>query len=468
MRRAALSLFVRFLRFLLFCCVLAPVWAQPSDLDARVQQFLDRSLPRLGRNLAVGDLGSVLAAPSRYDPNLYFHWTRDAALVVDALVQLLPYVENTPAEDALTRFLENHVRLVAKLQSLPSKYGLSDTRYNVAGTLDVSDWPRPQHVGPALRALALMRYRELQRGKLSAEIEPLSRIVVERDLDSVGRTCSARSFDLWETSYGFHYYTRVVQLGALEAGIRVFGGQAHPLWPASVKQLRRDLAAHWREADRVYAFSDGALFDQQGDPVTEPRVGLDIAFVLAANHARLRDGAFSPLDERLWSTAHSFEEYFRRTLPLNQRHVRGPALGRHLADAAAGRGSFIATAARAEHCFRIARALRDGPEGELIADRDRRATLEDVLGSPLERDVLFPLPDGTLAEAFARKGEAFLLTALEQIGGDGLVAFQFDGETGAPRSARDHSWSYAALLTAILEREAWHRSSANFSQLRLR
>ena len=34
----------------------------------------------------------------------------------------------------------------------------AETRVNADGTLDVTDWPRPQHDGPALRALTLMRW----------------------------------------------------------------------------------------------------------------------------------------------------------------------------------------------------------------------------------------------------------------------------------------------------------------------
>lgn len=444
---------------------LAPAAAAP-DLDSQIQHFVDRSLPRLGANLSVGAPGSIVAAPSRKDPNYYFHWNRDSALVVDALVRLLPYLGDLNRRP-VQQFIESYVRFSAHLQELPSAYGLSDTRFTVEGGLDTSKWARPQQDGPALRALALLRYRSAAHAPLSSDIPSLLRTVIERDLDEVARVYRQPCYDLWEFSYGFHFYTRVVQLGALEAGSRAWGAEAHPLWADAAQELRRQLPAHWNAAQNIYTFSEGPTVDEDRNLVRPPGGGLDSSAVLAVNHGRVAGPRFSNRDERLWSTLDKLEAIFRVSFPLNQRYPRGPAIGRHEGDGYyGGNAFFFLIAGYAEHYFRLAEFARGTP-GTMEVTALRAPTLTEVLDRPVEVGTVIHLPDAPLADAFARKGEAFLRTMLDQIPEDGMMAEQFDKVTGQPRSARDLTWSYASLLTAILQREEWRRSSVDFSRVSL-
>ena len=128
--------------------------------------------------------GAVVASPvlAAYDPDpdYFFHWYRDAALVMDALRLLrgdVPQADGlfqdyvrfnldlaaldgrdvTPGwEDRATpdfrQFLRKNIAL-AYGEAIPA-----ETRVNPDGTLDITDWPRPQHDGPALEALTLMRW----------------------------------------------------------------------------------------------------------------------------------------------------------------------------------------------------------------------------------------------------------------------------------------------------------------------
>lgn len=133
--------------------------------------------------------GSVLASPelASYDPNpgYFFHWVRDSAIVIDALRVLL--AEQTLGSDA-TRYLVDFVNFSLGLCQLDGRaflrrgdyrqvidpaflpharsdrdlsqvYGvLGEARYNADGTLDILNWARPQNDGPALRALAVLRF----------------------------------------------------------------------------------------------------------------------------------------------------------------------------------------------------------------------------------------------------------------------------------------------------------------------
>src|SRR5579863_3664695 len=135
--------------------------------------------------------GSVVASPVLADwnpePDYFFHWYRDSALVMDALRLLLNAGAFGP--EALTHF-RDFVRFSLSLQKLDGRalaadstrrehcatefvrflrsetelaavHGdavLADTRVNADGTLDISKWTRPQHDGAPLRALAVLRW----------------------------------------------------------------------------------------------------------------------------------------------------------------------------------------------------------------------------------------------------------------------------------------------------------------------
>ena len=122
------------------------------------------------------------------DPDYFFHWLRDSALVVDALRHVI--AEGAFAGEGLSRFKEfvafslslnrldgagflrlagdfrknidpfflQFVRDDSDLRNITGDRVLGEPRFNPDATLDISKWSRPQHDGPALRALALMRF----------------------------------------------------------------------------------------------------------------------------------------------------------------------------------------------------------------------------------------------------------------------------------------------------------------------
>src|SRR5271167_2679286 len=134
--------------------------------------------------------GSIVASPvlGAYDPepDYFFHWYRDSALVIDALRLLsedknagidatsafADFVQFSIALNALdgraitatdwrSRVAENFVQYLRTDSELESIHGdavAAETRVNPDGTLDVSRWARPQHDSPALRALTVLRW----------------------------------------------------------------------------------------------------------------------------------------------------------------------------------------------------------------------------------------------------------------------------------------------------------------------
>ena len=196
--------------------------AENAGLDGRIQAMLAKSLPRLACNLSVGSPGSIVASPQAQKPNYYFHWIRDSALVIQALSRLLPYVTDTSNEVRIRQLTGDFVTLSSTLQHSPTPYGFGETRFNADGSIDQSTWPRPQFDGPALRALALLDYLGRAGAALDAKAAAAAESVVRRDLDATARHYNDKGFDLWEYSRGFHFYTRMVQEGALLKGQRYF------------------------------------------------------------------------------------------------------------------------------------------------------------------------------------------------------------------------------------------------------
>jgi glucoamylase len=442
--------------------------AENAGLDRRIQEMLVKSLPRLACNLSTGLPGSIVASPQTQDPNYYFHWIRDSALVIQALSRLVPYVTDTSNEVRIRQLIGDFISLSTRLQHSPGSYGFGETRFNVDGSIDESTWPRPQFDGPALRAMALLDYLGRAGAALDAKTVAAAEAVVRRDLDATARHHSDKGFDLWEFSRGFHFYTRMVQEGALLRGEGYFKNRAKPEWQQAADELRLQLNHHWHAEFGTIGdddLSSGPSTDQSGGPVDDSESAFSTSAVLAVNHADLWGQGFDDLDGRVWSSLWKQQDYFRKNFPFNAIRRLGPGIGRGPDDDYyGGNAFFFLTAAFAEHDFRVASRLMQ-QEGVLLVDKNRLPTLRHVLTADVKEGTKFALPSKELADAFAREGEAFLQTILDVTPPDGSMSEQFSKENGSPVSAKDLSWSYASVLTAILAREEWSRSSVDFSEI---
>ena len=376
-------------------------------------------------------LGSVVASPvlAAYDPepDYFFHWYRDSAVVMDALRIL--FERGTLGDEALQLF-EQFVGfslaldeldgrpLVAQpqwrervqpayLQYLRNDADLSlahgeriraETRLNADGSLDISQWPRPQHDGIATRALTLMRWLELPL--LDAELRARATGLLQTDLHYLRRHWQEPCYDIWEEDLGQHYYTLVAVAAALGDD------------PA-VASIARLLDGFWDAARGYYrsrVLSSGADSAKQ----------LDIAVILAAVHTDLPGMRHSPGDPRIHATLTHLEELFAAQYPINaQRPVgSGPAMGRYAGDVYYSGGAYyFSTLGAAELCYRA--ACRMAPEA---------------------------------AQTWLQRGDAFLETVRAFTPPTGDLSEQFDQKTGAQSSARHLTWSYAAFISAVAAR----------------
>jgi glucoamylase len=385
-----------------------------SGLLRSISSPVVKSRPGFGQ-VIVPASGSILASPALAaydpDPDYFFHWYRDSALVMDALAL------ERDAVPGSSRLFEDFVNFSLALSRLDGRrmqtdwrgaatpefarflrgdignaHGdaiLAESRVNPDGTLDISDWPRPQNDGPAMRALAVLRWGPVRESDVS---------LLKQDLAFVLMHARKPCFDIWEEEIGLHYYTLSVSEAALRAGAA--------WWLASDPGFS---VTCLREAEKLAALR--RTFWLEGESYMRSRIlkqgrsekELDISIILAANHAR------QPGDPRLVATFNRLAELFRKSYPINGDKTQGPAMGRYAGDRYYSGGAYyFSTLGAAEFCYRIGERAR---------------------------------------------GDAFLETVQQFTPVSGSMSEQFDQTTGAPSSSRDLAWSHAAFLSCIHARE---------------
>jgi glucoamylase len=360
--------------------------------------------------------GSVVASavPASYDPDpdYFFHWFRDSALVMDALALVRDAVPEA------RRLFEDFVDFSLALSRLDGRQAPpgwraaaapdfvrflrwdmekahgdaipAETRVNPDGTLDITDWPRPQYDGPALRVLALLRWGPVRESEIS---------LLKQDLAFILAHARSPCFDIWEEEVGLHYYTLSVCEAALAAGAA---------WClSSDRKFSEDClreAGNLTVLRRTFWLQDEGYLRSRMLPEGRSTKELDISVILAANHAR------QACDPHLVATLNQLADLFRNSYAINRGHGPGPAMGRYAGDRYYSGGAyFFSTLGAAEFCYRL-------------GDRAR--------------------------------GDAFLETVRRFTPESGLMSEQFDQATGAQASAKDLAWSHAAFLSCVHTRAA--------------
>ncbi len=431
-----------------------------TDLVKERPGFGQRIVPRRGSVVA----SPVLAAYDP-DPDYFFHWFRDSAIVIDALrVAKAMGFERRIAVERLQEFVEfsrslgqldgrqvvregrfrdkvqpsfrQYVRPDAEIAAVVGAAALAEARVNPDGTLDFTRWARPQNDGPALEVLALKRWREAEpnfdRTLRSAMLE-----LAVGDLDFILSRAREPSFDIWEEESGYHYYTRLAQAEALARGaewLDEIGEISRAAVCRSIADaLAPSLGAYWSAADGYYRSRTGVVAG-----VSEK--ALDISVILGVLHAGRAQGAHSVLDPRAQATLTALEDLFAAEYPINRDRPseRGPAMGRYPNDAYFGGNPwYLATLAAAEFYFRLAAALRSGAS---LTSNSENARFRQRLG------------DEDPAKAAFERGDTFMRTVQAYIPPSGDLSEQFDRSTGAQVSAKQLAWSYAAFITAAASR----------------
>ena len=395
--------------------------------------------------------GSVLASPilADYDPDpdYFYHWFRDSAIVIDSLRKLRCVDADLtgPALEAFSDYVDFSLRLAsldgaaltqdeswrrriqsdyaqfarptAELTAVRGDSVIQEARVNPDGSLDVQRWARPQNDGPASRALTVLNWLKEKAYNLGADLICRAETLLSADLEFTQDHWSETCFDIWEEERASHYYTLRMQAAALSQGAK---------WSAAKGDLER--AAAFRdsalkileELDSFWIEDERAFRSRKLDGGLRSAKELDIAVILAAIHGGGDASRHSVRDPRSAATLLRLEDLFRKEYSINHPAVAdAPAMGRYPQDQYYSGGAYyFSTLAAAEFYFRAGAAQLRGADGRV--DRTGLA-----------------------------KGDAFLQTVRRFTPETGDMSEQFDQTTGAQTSAKHLAWSYAAFILCV-------------------
>lgn len=435
--------------------------------------------------------GSVLASPeiASYDPNpdYFFHWLRDSAIVMDALRVLIS--DGTLGPDAhryFSDFIEfslglcrldgrtliakgnfrravdpsflDHVRTENEIGQIFDDRALGEARYNADGTLDILKWGRPQNDGPALRALSLLRYRRIGANGDRASDSSLNALL-KCDLDYTLRHWREPCVDLWEENSGHHYHTRIIQYAALADGSEVMasmGDDARALsYRLAADEISRRLDAHFDPNEGIYLC---CVADESATPSVAPARRLDIAVPLGVIHAARTEGPHSVLDPIALATLARLERLFAKEYPINRTRLAdcAPAMGRYAGDTYYSGGAYyFSTLGAAQFYYRYAEGVGKGLT--IPVSQDNQGLLAEILSLPPEAlgdaSIGSQIRDG-LFKAILDRGDMFMSMVRAHTPASGEFSEQFDQTNGLQTSAKNLAWSYAAFITAFDSRRA--------------
>lgn len=419
------------------------VWEDGVSTSAWLEAEATLSSLRIRENISRPDglPGAVIAARTRVNPNYYFHWIRDAGLVIDALLERFDSTTHARGQHiverhAILKKVFDYMRFSRTIQTTETLTGLGEPKVNVDGTSFNEPWGRPQNDSPAIRAISLIDFARIlesnqHRGIIASQLYDgkfPSSSLIKRDLEYVATNWKKPSWDVWEEILGDHFYTRMVQRRALLDGARL-------------AEIQRDskAAEYYREQGRLVE----ASLEQFWDPTkgyivaTLPRspeaagnwgldnkhTNLDIAVILGLLHGSRGDGFLKFNNSRVMATLDRLQKTFTEIYPINHRRgIPGIAIGRYPEDAFSGADRsggnpwVLATLAMGEAYYRAAR--------EMKAENPRRAA--DLVA----------------------KGDSFIARVRYHAHRDGSLNEQFHRASGFMHSVEDLTWSYAALLTA--------------------
>lgn len=397
-----------------------------------------QALLRILENISRSDTkpGTVVAARTKAEPNYYYHWVRDAALVIQSLIEAFPAMSQEQRQVTREKFRDYLVHS-ADLQDTPTLTGMGEPKFNPDGSSFNDLWARPQNDGPALRALSVMQLARLMQGEQQGfgpyQLYNNTHIAtIKGDLEYVAHHWREPSVDLWEEVYGDHFYTRMVQRRALREGAlfaRELGdiGAAN-FYDQQASEIEDSLVIFW-DADRSIWRTTVNRTGGYG----HKHSNIDVALLLAFNHG-LRPGEEIRIHKNLklsWQsrsileTAEHVENAFREIYTINQNsNLVAPAIGRYPEDSFGGSHTNggnpwpLATLAIAETLYKVATMrIQNG------RSRENALRLVREADHFIDRVRYHAHPDGSLNEQIHR--DSGYMTSVEHL-----------------------TWSYAALVTA--------------------
>ncbi len=411
------------MKFFFTLLLLLPVVA--SALPSKEIQFR-QSLKTVIENATKPDVmpGLVVASPSRSNPNYYFDWVRDTALTYRALIDFY----ELSRDSRVLRMIATWVEAETFRQNQPAISGLGEPKYFIDGRGYTGGWGRPQNDGPALRALAMIKFANLmlREGNQDYVLKKLYHGVIpadspiKKDLEYTAHSWREPSFELWEEEMGMHFYTLLAQHTALQEGAKL------------ARELRDTGAADFydHQSRLIGNFLTTQFLDSSiGLKTTIRKVNgglgykdsnIDVAPMLALLHNWPYQRLFSLRSAPVRRYVEVMVDTFRKLYRVNSEYPElGVAIGRYPEDRydgykTSGQGNpwFLATLGLGEFYCQL-----------------RNETKNQRLNDEIERQ-------------FSR--------ALFHSDRRGGMAEQFNQHSGQMQGADELTWSHNAFMTAMM------------------
>jgi len=391
-------------------------------------------------NLNVEGSGAVVAAPDLNTPggSYYYHWERDGALSMNALLQTASSVGDVKTK------MDAYAGWVAKVQKdsdLNGQVVLTEPKYFIPnGSVFTGGWCRPQNDGPGLRATTLMAYADAQNSTKIADSGVDLSDLVFTDLDWLAGNWSSQGCDLWEEIRSDDFFwNRFTARAALTKGAAFATAKGD-----SARASTYQAAAKAAEATLDAHYDSGFVFEEQSRKK-------DAAVITAFNDGYLGDGVFGPASKEVAGTISTLNTLFCTEYAINQADTKagipGILYGRYAGDNYAGGNPWILlTAALAQLLYRGAEEVHMGAAMDTAA----YSIWAELLNLPDTFDA------ATTAQAMAGAGDGVMERLHHHVQAGGFhLNEQIDRNSGTPMAAKDLTWSYATMLKAVHARKQY-------------
>ncbi|KAK3387233.1 glucan 1, 4-alpha-glucosidase [Podospora didyma] len=413
--------------------------------------------------------GAVVASPSKSDPDYWYTWTRDSALVLKGIVD--SFVNTYDAN--LQTQIHNYVISQAKLQSVSNPSGsfsngagLGEPKFLVNLQQFTGEWGRPQRDGPPLRAIALIGYaRWLVDNGYASTAQTVVWPVIKNDLTYTAQYWNNTGFDLWEEVQGSSFFTIASSHRALVEGAALATklGTSCASCTAVAPQVLCFLQKFWSNSGYVVSNINGGNW----------RSGKDVNSIITSIHnfdatVGCDVNTFQPCSDKALLNHKAVTDSFRSIYGVNSGIAQGVAVavGRYSEDTYYnGNPWYLATLAAAEQLY-----------DSLIVWKKAGSITVTSTSLPFFKDLVSSVTAGTYSSSTATYtsiinavqtyADGYMNIAGSRAHSNGSMPEQFLRSGGAPVGARDLTWSYSAFLTAAARRAgvippSWNAASGN-------
>lgn len=402
-----------------------------SSFDLVYQRAIQRIYDNMPTNAPPGTL---IASPSKSNPDYYYHWIRDASIVYKTMLA----VNNTLGLD------------LAKITKVHQRVDLGEPKFYIDGRVYDKPWGRPQNDGPALRVLALSAFVKSHihtGGSLDGisflyRAEMPAQSIIKKDLEFIAHVWHKKCFDLWEEQFALHYYTRSVQMAALGAGSEIAilfnDSMAASYYKRQSDSIKNDMSRFWDKRGFIQAMIEGGETNR-----------LDISVVLACLHSK-KDNDKVCSGEKTLATVARLSDSFGLEYPINYNQEI-PLVGRYASDLYNGTGVdvgnpwILATFSMAEYFYTIASEF-NAAQVIQITNVSLPFYIHFFPGANLNVGNITGCKMSRLLQSMVKIGDGFINRILAIV--DDNFSEQLHRESGARVGARDLTWSYATFVSA--------------------